>query len=793
VKELFDPAGDAGETKSVSYAVINLYAAHVHSLLHRHDHPLVSDSLKNAFRGLEKALRKRPQLQLQADGDRLVIDGEALEGDVLILGHFASWLNSMNIKTLSFDRGLTRMEIIAFHKIVSAGKMTVEELSKNLADKGITSISVSPVELSADTPRVASPENKARRGLIKDFENTMYHGESSQAQSAFFNRPIGVDPNEDAAGYGLIKDYESRAYESEKPTGLTRFDMDSHGKSGEEEISKNDLYSECVTALLDHDISGEEQSIIKGIPPLEMAHLLNTMLFSMPKDEVADRIIRTYFTGVEEVNGEAVVERCRIFLSGLKPSFRPLFLSRFAYLFSGDTFITKQGADVLRGEFREARKPSGMEGDADTHKGAASVISRTIEGSDFTFDFVAGGSAILHDIEIPGETANLFNQEHMAHFEREGVLNVLSSFVQSAEAGTKFQTAIIAECTEEAIAEAYFDVLTELLMSDSLDDDAYRKLEGGITALVEFFSERGELEKVLELFNSLKTKSLQGQRSVAASVMIRRVFSSDKVNIKVAEALRQYGRTRRETAYQITSGLKSFVIAYLLNALSKETNTSIRRFIISLVASVGSEAVDHIANRLHDGSWYVVRNMLYLLRECKGRNRARTVRSLLDHEEPLVRLEALRTLLSFQDPEAGFCLKKFLRSDEFRLKNGAVRLAGAYRTRYAVPYLVRLLRETDITGKGFHFGMKIVRALGRIGDSRAIPHFVDVCSSTSGGHRDGSEKLKVEIFKTLHNYPAATIRPLIEYGLHSTNKEIASVSRQLANRCGLPAAKQGSK
>ena len=190
MKELFDPAGDAHETKFVSYAVINLYAAHVHSLLHRHDHPLVSDSLKNAFHGLERALRKKPQLRLETAGGRLIVDGEALDGDVLILGHFASWLNSMNIKTLSFARELTRREVIAFHKIVSAGKVTVEEFSKNMADKGITSISVSPMELSADHARVASPENKARSGLIKDYENTMYHAESSQAHSPFFNRPI---------------------------------------------------------------------------------------------------------------------------------------------------------------------------------------------------------------------------------------------------------------------------------------------------------------------------------------------------------------------------------------------------------------------------------------------------------------------------------------------------------------------------------------------------------------------------------------------------------------------------
>jgi HEAT repeat protein len=787
LKELFDPAGDSYETKFVSYAVINLYAAHVHSLFHRHDHPLVSDSLKNAFHGLEKVLRKKPHLHLETAGGRLMVDGEALTGDVLILGHFASWLNSMNIKTLSFARDLTRREVIAFHKIVSGKKMTAGELSKEMVEKSVINITIEPLELSADRVGAAFPDNIVRRGLIEDYENTMYHAESSQAHSPFFNRPIGIDPNEDAAGYGFIKDRENRVYQPERPSGLTRFDMDSHGKSSAEEMSKADRYEECVTALLDHDISGEDQSIVKEIPPPEIAHLLNTMLFSVPDGEVVDRIIRTCFGKAEEIQGEALVERFRIFLTGLKASFRPLFLSRFAFLFSGDTLIAKQGADILREEFQEAGKPTGTEDNVDSHpEQTASAICRTIEGSDFPFDFVTGGGAVLHDIEIPGETAGLFNEAHIAHFEKEGVLDALSSSVRSADGGMEFQAAIIGECTEEAIAEAFFDVVVEILMSDSVYDDVYRKLEARLTALAEFLSEKGELDKVLELFNSLKTQSLQGNRSVAASVMIRRVFSSDKVNAKVVEALRQYGRTRRDTAYQLTNGLRSFVVPHLLDALSEESNTSTRRFIMSLVTSVGSsETVDHIAKRLHDGSWYVVRNMLYLLRECKGRNHIRAVRSFLEHKEPLVCLEALRTLLSFQDPEAGAHLKKFLRSDELQLQNGAVRLAGAYRIKYAVPHLVRLLREKDIAGKGFHFGKRIVRALGRIGDSRALRHFLNVCDSTSGPHKDGSEKLKVEIFKTLHNYPAAAIRPLIEYGLHSTNKEIAAISRQLADRCGL--------
>lgn len=125
-----------------------------------------------------------------------------------------------------------------------------------------------------------------------------------------------------------------------------------------------------------------------------------------------------------------------------------------------------------------------------------------------------------------------------------------------------------------------------------------------------------------------------------------------------------------------------------------------------------------------------------------------------------------------------------------QLQKGAVRLAGAYRIKYVVPHLAVLLREKDILGKKYLFKKGIVRALGRIGDSRVIVHLLNICRSTSGIHKDEFDKLKIEIFKTLHNYPAATIGPLINYGMNSANEEIVAISKKLMKRYGLSAGKQ---
>ena len=777
--ELLDREGDSQNKKFVSDAVINLYATHVHSLLYPYNHPLISDSLKNAFHGLKKALRRKPNIRLDIAEGRLTVDGEALDGNVPVLGHFASWLSSINIKTLSFEGGLTQRELIAFHNIISTKKQTIEELYKAMTEKSIVNISVQPIKFSADDAGEASPNYKAQKGLIMEYESTMFHIESGQAKSSFFTRPDGASPFEDAANYGLIKDYESKIYQSESPGDLVPFSNDSGGRGSDQAMARGKRYAECVEALLEHDISEEDNGIIKGIPPQDMAHLLNVMLFSTPNEELVDKITKVYFDKPEEMQGEYAAGRCRIFLAGLSSNLRSSFLLRCASLFNTDTLLENNKTDLLHEAAQKPHTPSGTDGDADTTlEQPAFVPSRTIEGSDFSFDSVVCGNAVVHDIEILKETAGMFNEEHLAHFKNEGVLDALSFSLRTAAGDAEIQTSIIAECTEEAITEAYFDVLLQILESTSLDEDAYRKLQGRLSALVELFSEVGEFEKLLDLLNSLKTQSLQGKWSVDAAVMMRKIFSSDKINTKVVEAVRQYGRKQRESAYKLTSALRSFIIPYMLDALSEESDTSTRRFIISLVASVRRDAVDHIAKRLNESLWYITRNMLYLIRECRGTSCTSAVRGFLEHEVPLVRLEALRTLLSFQDPDAYAYVTKFLKSDVFQLQEGAVRLAGAYRIKHAVPHLKKLLREKDIR-KRSNFKRVIVRALGRIGDSRAVNDLLNICNSTSGLRKDEFDKLQIEIFRTLHNYPVATIRPLIDYGMHSANKEIVAIIMKL--------------
>jgi hypothetical protein len=773
---------DSYEIRLISDAVINLYAAHVHSLLYPYDHPLISDSLKNAFSCLQKSLRKRPNIRLDIAEGGMMVDGELLEGDILVLDNFASWLKSRNIKALSFAKDLSRREIIIFHKIISTTKIGGEDLSKAMSDKSITNIIVHSLEFSDSDARSVSPEGTADGRFSKDYIDTMFHMERKRAQDPFFSRSPDVSPYDEEATNGLIKDFLSTRSHAGSSEYLPPLATNSVGK-GNAQHAEDVHYAECVEGLIEHEISEDERGLIRNVSPLEMAHLLNAMLFGTPGRDVVDRIVKAYLGGADESLGEDIIERYRAFIEALRSDLRPLFEQCWASLCYAGNLLVDEEKGILPGAAQVTHAPPGKEDNVGIPtEQPAFVPCRTLENSDFVFDFIAKGKAVLHDIEIPEETSILFQEAHLSHFHDEGILDTLSSWIRDTAANPETYSTIIAECTSEAVSDAFFDVMLDLLESNSLDGDAFWKLEGRVAALVEIFMEKSEFEKVLELFNCLKTNSLQGMSSTYASSMVRNIFSSDKLNARIVEALKQHGRKRKESSFRLTVGLRAYIVPYLLDALIEETDTSTRRFIMALLTSVGSSVLEHIGKRLRDSRWYVLRNMLYLLRECRGQSYSSDVKDFLEHEVPIVRLEALRTLLSFQDKDADSYVIKFLKSDVSQLQVGAVRLSGAYRIKNSVPNLIRLLQEKDVTGKKSLFKKGIIRALGRIGDSHAVGHLLDICKSKSVLHKDEAAHLKIEIFRTLHNYPVATIGPLIDYGLHSNNKEIIAICKKLTNR-----------
>ena len=119
--------------------------------------------------------------------------------------------------------------------------------------------------------------------------------------------------------------------------------------------------------------------------------------------------------------------------------------------------------------------------------------------------------------------------------------------------------------------------------------------------------------------------------------------------------------------------------------------------------------------------------MICLIRDCNGKKQLDKIRKFLKHENVNVSMEALRTLLHFKALDAIPQLRACLQSEDQGIRKGAIRLAGLYRVKEAVPYLIKYLEKRDLFGTEAYYSSDLVRALGEIGDVRAVETLGKIC------------------------------------------------------------------
>jgi HEAT repeat protein len=129
-------------------------------------------------------------------------------------------------------------------------------------------------------------------------------------------------------------------------------------------------------------------------------------------------------------------------------------------------------------------------------------------------------------------------------------------------------------------------------------------------------------------------------------------------------------------------------------------------------------------------------------------------------------------------------------SDDPELREQGAVLSGNYKVRYAIPFLIEVLEKKDIYGSESYDKIPAIKALAKIGDPQAIEPLKKLFKSKGLFFSSARNELKLEIFKTLRYYPAHAIKPLLEMGLASGDKEIKAISERLLKESKTPGEKQ---
>jgi HEAT repeat protein len=229
----------------------------------------------------------------------------------------------------------------------------------------------------------------------------------------------------------------------------------------------------------------------------------------------------------------------------------------------------------------------------------------------------------------------------------------------------------------------------------------------------------------------------------------------------------------------LVAKLEAGTIPHLLDVLAGTDERDVRLRLLDLLPTLGPAIARDAETRLSDARWYVVRNMLLLLRKVGDGRSIPAVRRCVDHPDLRVRLEAIHNLFAFDRRVPRELLRRALHDPDLRQAGAAMDLAGQYGYAEAVDPIVEYLRAWDPFGKRRDVRLKAIRALAAIRDPAALAGL--------GRFRARFQLLppareeRRELYRTLPAYPEEWRRDWIVSGLRSPDAEIRRICAAMAS------------
>jgi HEAT repeat protein len=305
---------------------------------------------------------------------------------------------------------------------------------------------------------------------------------------------------------------------------------------------------------------------------------------------------------------------------------------------------------------------------------------------------------------------------------------------------------------ERKIEEQACTVLMDLIRLETESTD-YGEIAKNLGKAGMDFLLTGRYEKAKEIIEVLieqasPEKGRTDKQSNACREALERLRDIGIVRDLVA-ALRDWGREKYETIHFILIQMGEIAVVPLLEALGRESDRSLRKKIISVIVGLGEKAIPEIVRRFSDKNWYVVRNMVRILREIGTEKAVRYLNIPLKHEDPRVRKEVVYALSAIGGKESFSLVSRMADDPDGEVRRGAIKYLGVMRNKGAVPLLVKLIAQRNLFGRDNSLIISGIEALGEIGAEEAVPGLVRLLRKSTLFARKRNDEVRIAVATAL--------------------------------------------
>ena len=329
-----------------------------------------------------------------------------------------------------------------------------------------------------------------------------------------------------------------------------------------------------------------------------------------------------------------------------------------------------------------------------------------------------------------------------------------------------------------AVVRQFATILLDLL-AELGASQAPRPILSRLESIFRSFVSTGDFDDAREL-----TQQLQEIAAKTTSESLRNAVHESTGQFVTAETIHNLIETLQNSPpgiasaiQRLTETLGSNMRRNLLIALAEENNRSRRRRLFDFISSLGKNIVPDVTDFLNDSRWYVVRNMLVLLRNLEDRTSLPAVGKLARHPDLRVKLEAIKSLFVLGAEVSGTVLDDLVNDPDPKAAGTAITLVGSYGIKEAVAPLLRVLDGNDVLGARRALRIKALRALGELGEPHALDQLQRFFSKPFLPWPSKEERMAA--WESLRSYPRQARQDLVEKGLRSRDGHVKAICERL--------------
>jgi hypothetical protein len=291
--------------------------------------------------------------------------------------------------------------------------------------------------------------------------------------------------------------------------------------------------------------------------------------------------------------------------------------------------------------------------------------------------------------------------------------------------------------------EKFFDILFDVLyMAQTIDE--FKEIAKVINSAIEYSIRKGNLKTAVAVFKRIKPiaeKTESEELKKHLNIVVMYAGSSSTVKL-IGKMLDSTAGVPGDVFREYVSVLGVNAIQPLITLLGELETISARKYIINALTILGKKDIGPLLKALRDDRWYVLRNIVHILRVVGNKKAVDHIVRIGRHEDIRVRKEILKTLGELGGQGVAASIKEYLNDTDKTVRITAVKALGGAKSELSKKVLMDTISEKSFLDKDYSEMRTYFEEISHWKDESTIAFLKDILNKSSLFNRSKHNELK---------------------------------------------------